>query len=77
MVSCACQTAYTQVLIDTWWNVNFFRYFAAIFQSVVLIDTWWNVNVPTGDADLKRIQVLIDTWWNVNYVVRYDALGLI
>ena len=49
MVECECRSVprcrgWTVVLIDTWWNVN---YFAAMSESVsplVLIDTWWNVN---------------------------------
>ena len=34
-----------RVLIDTWWNVN---YFTSDFDNRlkrVLIDTWWNVNL--------------------------------
>ena len=33
------------VLIDTWWNVNFFEYWMQKECDHVLIDTWWNVNV--------------------------------
>ena len=36
---------YTTVLIDTWWNVNFFTSKIVIFALLVLIDTWWNVNI--------------------------------
>ena len=32
------------VLIDTWWNVNFFQTLKLPVQLLVLIDTWWNVN---------------------------------
>ena len=33
------------VLIDTWWNVNFYNESGAEWKNNVLIDTWWNVNV--------------------------------
>ena len=33
-----------QVLIDTWWNVNFPKFVIRHFFDMVLIDTWWNVN---------------------------------
>ena len=33
-----------QVLIDTWWNVNYVVHYAYILIVFVLIDTWWNVN---------------------------------
>ena len=32
------------VLIDTWWNVNYFFEINGIGGHAVLIDTWWNVN---------------------------------
>ena len=32
------------VLIDTWWNVNLFRWIEMSYDTLVLIDTWWNVN---------------------------------
>ena len=35
----------TQVLIDTWWNVNTLQSPDAKTDSTVLIDTWWNVNL--------------------------------
>ena len=33
------------VLIDTWWNVNFFKLTEMPACFSVLIDTWWNVNL--------------------------------
>ena len=33
-----------QVLIDTWWNVNFTFMDWELLDTIVLIDTWWNVN---------------------------------
>ena len=33
------------VLIDTWWNVNYFGRVDIITAYRVLIDTWWNVNL--------------------------------
>ena len=35
------------VLIDTWWNVNYFGRVDVITAYRVLIDTWWNVNDRT------------------------------
>ncbi len=34
----------TNVLIDTWWNVNLTNTWSTGWWVVVLIDTWWNVN---------------------------------
>ena len=34
----------TQVLIDTWWNVNLTKSDWRYMMHDVLIDTWWNVN---------------------------------
>ena len=34
-----------EVLIDTWWNVNWIRIPSVAVKVGVLIDTWWNVNV--------------------------------
>ena len=33
------------VLIDTWWNVNYNNVRAVEMVKAVLIDTWWNVNL--------------------------------
>ena len=33
-----------QVLIDTWWNVNYIQQSKILNPNKVLIDTWWNVN---------------------------------
>ena len=49
MVECECvqQLCYfpvSKVLIDTWWNVNFFKKKVRYKCFLVLIDTWWNVN---------------------------------
>ena len=54
------------VLIDTWWNVNFFLTSFSILLYKVLIDTWWNVNTNKLGAGVDAVEVLIDTWWNVN-----------
>ena len=35
---------FTNVLIDTWWNVNTNKLGAGVDAVEVLIDTWWNVN---------------------------------
>ena len=32
------------VLIDTWWNVNLWKFINVLLWVCVLIDTWWNVN---------------------------------
>ena len=36
-----------EVLIDTWWNVNYDKNGAYFTFGRVLIDTWWNVNIPS------------------------------
>ena len=59
----------TDVLIDTWWNVNMLPLCVSSKVSVVLIDTWWNVNKDAGKLRAALIDVLIDTWWNVNVTV--------
>ena len=56
------------VLIDTWWNVNYFCWRGQCYYYSVLIDTWWNVNDRPNDFMTPSIFVLIDTWWNVNFV---------
>ena len=38
------KTPITYVLIDTWWNVNYFFEINGIGGHAVFIDTWWNVN---------------------------------
>ena len=35
----------TDVLIDTWWNVNRIEFVQKLVCNAVLIDTWWNVNL--------------------------------
>ena len=55
------------VLIDTWWNVNYFFEINGIGGHAVLIDTWWNVNIVACGGLAWYIKVLIDTWWNVNF----------
>ena len=35
------------VLIDTWWNVNYYLSNNHDQSNKVLIDTWWNVNFQT------------------------------
>ena len=37
----------SDVLIDTWWNVNYSGMDASARVNAVLIDTWWNVNLIT------------------------------
>ena len=63
----------SNVLIDTWWNVNKVK--AKVFEEgkPVLIDTWWNVNEKNLKIFKKRNCVLIDTWWNVNdeYIIAH------
>ena len=44
-----------QVLIDTWWNVNFDRIMNMKSSIHVLIDTWWNVNYVSGNTALVRV----------------------
>ena len=56
------------VLIDTWWNVNFFQTLKLPVQLLVLIDTWWNVNKKLFNLSFTPFVVLIDTWWNVNKI---------
>ena len=43
----------SDVLIDTWWNVNYLAVFLAVPVVGVLIDTWWNVN-DDGLAEYKQ-----------------------
>ena len=38
------------VLIDTWWNVNWFIIKNLKEVKKVLIDTWWNVNINHSNA---------------------------
>ena len=78
MVECECLkvlevTRRTSVLIDTWWNVNFFCKHNIILLSLVLIDTWWNVNTIAVTRKRSNGVVLIDTWWNVNDIVLYPV----
>ncbi len=35
----------SEVLIDTWWNVNVACKFTVGKVGTFLIDTWWNVNI--------------------------------
>ena len=56
----------TNVLIDTWWNVNVLNLTDVTNSDKVLIDTWWNVNSVIGCSCGCSGSVLIDTWWNVN-----------
>ncbi len=49
MVECECvhKLDYSwriTVLIDTWWNVNYYSGCKDCTMPIVLIDTWWNVN---------------------------------
>ena len=32
------------VLIETYWNVNYYSLLAYLFGCIVLIETYWNVN---------------------------------
>ena len=74
MVECEFYTRKTHffymenVLIDTWWNVNFSSNQASSLPLTVLIDTWWNVNHLRLSRERGCIFVLIDTWWNVNFL---------
>ena len=61
-----CKTRF-QVLIDTWWNVNYIQHSKILNPNKVLIDTWWNVNVRDEIQFDSQNRVLIDTWWNVNF----------
>ena len=36
--------ALSSVLIETYWNVNFFEYWYSLNDCEVLIETYWNVN---------------------------------
>ena len=40
----------TQVLIETYWNVNIVREFTQGKGILVLIETYWNVNSYPGTA---------------------------
>ena len=60
----------TNVLIDTWWNVNVKRSNRTYLRFFVLIDTWWNVNKASDIASFLKLFVLIDTWWNVNSLIQ-------
>ena len=53
MVECECHQLHlsqmlTNVLIDTWWNVNYYYFYNHLKGDQVLIDTWWNVNYGIG-----------------------------
>ena len=65
----------TTVLIDTWWNVNFFQTLKLPVQLLVLIDTWWNVNKKLFNLSFTPFVVLIDTWWNVNINCKVSFSG--
>ena len=43
----------TNVLIDTWWNVNINFSGKMAQMTTVLIDTWWNVNENTNLAFME------------------------
>ena len=50
MVECECKRFLSSsvlilVLIDTWWNVNYYGKISITSAYKVLIDTWWNVNL--------------------------------
>ena len=57
-----------RVLIDTWWNVNYFGRVDVVTAYRVLIDTWWNVNtivVTTVDitSSFNRYMVECEFGW--------------
>ena len=54
------------VLIETLWNVNFYRHSSQWLQSLVLIETLWNVNREEKENEKVEKVVLIETLWNVN-----------
>ena len=46
--------SYSEVLIDTWWNVNVGNVANLTIMNGVLIDTWWNVNFIRKSANYKN-----------------------
>ena len=55
-------------LIDTLWNVNFFKLTAMGTVLLELIDTLWNVNPEIPAGKYTASHELIDTLWNVNII---------
>ncbi len=53
-------------LIDTLWNVNYYKYTQETYGTMELIDTLWNVNTIKCSLKHSRKPELIDTLWNVN-----------
>ena len=45
----------TNVLIDTWWNVNYIQQSKILNPNKVLIDTWWNVNQSTSTKEFVSV----------------------
>ena len=46
----------SNLLIDTWWNVNWNQVVPDEYVIAVLIDTWWNVNKQvTKILERKRL----------------------
>ena len=66
------------VLIDTWWNVNWFYIFSNNPTHAVLIDTWWNVNNMDNlieseySSSFNRYMVECEF-----HLCRYSGLGLV
>ena len=54
------------VLISTYWNVNFMDTLKTKSNGGVLISTYWNVNIFILKQGILSAAVLISTYWNVN-----------
>ena len=56
-----------EVLIETYWNVNFVAKTLPESALFVLIETYWNVNRLVKTRNGFKVLVLIETYWNVNF----------
>ena len=43
------------VLIETYWNVNFYAAVTTVLIPLVLIETYWNVNLEATEYPLTRL----------------------
>ena len=60
---------FLQELIETLWNVNYFKKAVEAGIDEELIETLWNVNYDKFIAMADATIELIETLWNVNEVI--------
>ena len=55
-----------QILIESQWNLNHYKYEQVIHHCAILIESQWNLNFMSTAHVVQQRRILIESQWNLN-----------